>query len=377
MPKRDYYEILGVSREATEREIKAAYRKLAVKYHPDKNPGDRDAEERFKEASEAYAVLSDAEKRARYDRFGHQETGGFGGFDPSTFGDFADILGDLFGVGLGGGPRRRSGVTPGADLRYDLALTFEEAAFGTETTLRFPRLESCEECHGSGSAGGKAPAMCSTCGGHGQVRVSQGFFTMVRTCPRCGGEGRIVSDPCRQCRGEGRVERQRSLEVKVPAGVDSGARLRLAGEGEHGRRGGPPGDLFVVLQVEPHPVFRREGPHVIAELELAYPQAVLGGEVEIQTVHGAAAVAIPPGTQHGEQFVLKGKGIQRLDGRGGGARGDHVVLVKLRVPHPRDMSREERELVERLGELARGGEAGGRDKDEPGLLDRVKDLFGA
>ncbi|HSL81647.1 MAG TPA: molecular chaperone DnaJ, partial [Thermoanaerobaculia bacterium] len=271
--KRDYYEVLGISRDADGAAVKSAYRKLAVKYHPDRNPGDAEAEERFKEAAEAYAVLSDAEKRARYDRFGHEGVRGGGaspfggGFDPTVFGDFADILGDLFGFGFAGG-RRRAGraATRGADLRYDLEVSFEEAAFGTERTLTVPRLERCDECAGSGSAGSEAPAACDVCHGRGQVRYNQGFLTVARTCPKCQGEGTVVKDPCPECRGQGLVERERKIEVKIPAGVDTGARLRLQGEGEHGRFGGPPGDLYVVTRVAPHETFRREGPHVLSEV---------------------------------------------------------------------------------------------------------------
>jgi len=363
---RDYYEILGVARDATAAQVKSAYRKLAVKYHPDKNPGDSEAEERFKEAAEAYAVLSDDEKRARYDRFGREAPGGFGagGFDPTIFGDFSDILGDLFGFGGGG---RAGGAQPGADLRYDLEIGFEEAAFGVSRTIEFPRLEGCDVCRGEGSAGGKPPAPCRACGGSGQVRFSQGFFTVARSCPNCRGEGRVVVDPCPQCRGAGRVERQRRLEVKIPAGVDSGARLRLSGEGEHGRRNGRRGDLYVVISVAAHERFRREGPHVITQLEVGYPQAVLGAEVEVETLHGKRALEIPPGTPAGHLFRLRGEGIERLGGRG---RGDQIVEVVLRVPRPGELDDEQRELLRKLGELE-----GRPAREERGVLERVKDLF--
>jgi len=366
---RDYYEVLGVAREATPQQIKAAYRKLALQYHPDKNPGDAEAEERFKEAAEAYAVLSDDEKRARYDRFGREAAGGFGGpggFDPTIFGDFSDILGDLFGFGFAGGGRA-GGATAGADLRYDLEISFEEAAFGATRTIEFPRLEGCAACNGEGSAGGKAPAPCRACGGSGQVRFSQGFFTVARTCPNCRGEGRTITDPCPECRGAGRVERQRQLEVRIPAGVDGGARLRLAGEGESGRRGGRRGDLYVVLSVAPHERFRREGPHVLSQLEIGYAQAVLGAELEVETLHGARPLEIPPGTAPGQLFRLKGEGIERLGGRG---RGDQIVEVVLRVPRSSELDDEGRELLRRLGELE-----GRPARPERGVLDRVKDLF--
>ena len=366
---RDYYEVLGVARDAPAQQIKAAYRKLALRYHPDKNPGSHEAEERFKEAAEAYAVLSDAEQRARYDRFGREAPGGFGqgGFDPSIFGDFSDILGDLFGLGgFGGGQRAGSGA-PGADLRYDLEISFEEAAFGATRAIDFPRLERCASCSGSGGAGGQPPVACRSCGGAGQIRFSQGFFTVARTCPSCGGEGRRVAEPCPDCRGEGRVERQRRVEVRIPGGVDSGARLRLVGEGEHGRRGGRTGDLYVVLDVAPHAEFRREGPHVLARAEISFAQAVLGAEIEVPTLHGAEPLAVPAGTTPGRLFRLKGKGIDRLGGKG---RGDHVVEIVLHVPKASELDSERRALLARLAELD-----GTSVKEERGVLDRVKDLF--
>jgi molecular chaperone DnaJ len=369
MAKRDYYEVLSVARTASHQEIKSAYRKIAVRDHPDKNPGDKAAEDRFKEAAEAYAVLSDADKRARYDRFGHQGVSGAGagGFDPTIFADFSDILGDIFGFGgrRGGG---NAGMTRGADLRYDLTLTFEEAAFGIETTLRIPRLETCPECSGSGSADGAPAAVCSGCGGRGQVRFTQGFFTVARTCPQCQGEGRVVTNSCGECRGEGRVECERSITVKIPGGVDTGARLRLSAEGEHGRRGGPPGDLYVVLQVRPHKRFRRDGATVLSRMSLSYSQAVLGTAVEVETLHGKSPLDVPSGTPNGRDFRLRGQGIDRLDGSG---RGDHVVTVELAVPNPRDLSDEEVQLLRRLAELG-----GHPVKEEKTVMDRVKNLFG-
>ena len=370
--KRDYYEVLGVERGCSEKEIKAAYRKLALQFHPDKNHGDKAAEEKFKEAAEAYAVLSDAEKRGRYDRFGHQ--GGaqqFGGFDPSTFGDFSDILGDLFGLGglggFGGGGRGRGGAEQGADLRYDLAISFEEAAFGLTRKLEVPRLEGCEDCGGSGAAEGTKPQTCAACGGRGQVRFTQGFFTLARPCATCRGEGVTIAEPCKGCRGEGRIERVRSLEVKIPAGVDTGARLRLHGEGEHGRRGGPRGDLYVVLSIAPHERFERDGAHVHAEVEVGYAQAVLGATVEVTTLHGAKELEIPSGTRHGEQFRLRGQGIPRL---GGSGKGDHVAHVVIRVPRPSELTDEQRGLLAKLGELE-----GRPAREEKGVLDRVRGLF--
>ncbi|MDX1632525.1 MAG: molecular chaperone DnaJ [Thermoanaerobaculia bacterium] len=378
---RDYYEILGVSRDAELSEIKRAYRKLAVENHPDRNPDDPEAEERFKEAAEAYSVLSDSEKRARYDRFGHAGVSGAGGrgpgpgdFDPTVFGDFADILGDLFGFGDTFGGRRRSRrrrggprAAAGADLRYDVSLSFEEAAFGTEKTLTVPRLEVCPGCEGTGSKEGKAPSRCKACEGSGQVRFSQGFLTVARPCPQCRGEGVVVEEPCPQCRGQRRIEREREIEVKIPAGVDTGARLRLAGEGEHGVSGGPSGDLFVVIRVEEHPRFHREGPHVLSEEEISYSQAVLGGEVEVETVHGTTELEIPAGTEPGSQFRLEDEGVPRIDGRG---RGDHIVQVRLRIPEVRKLDEEEREVLSRLAELE-----GRPIKERRTVTDRVKDLF--
>jgi molecular chaperone DnaJ len=370
--KRDYYEVLGVAKAAGGPEIKAAYRKLAVQYHPDRNPGSAEAEEMFKEAAEAYSVLSDADKRARYDRFGHQGVSGAGagGIDPTIFADFSDILGDLFGFGDPFGRRRGgggNGATRGADLRYDLTLTFEEAAFGTATTLRIPRLESCPKCSGSGSASNAAPVACTACGGRGQVRYSQGFFTVARTCPQCNGEGRTVTDPCKECKGEGLVERERAVEVKIPAGVDTGQRLRLSGEGEHGRRGGPAGDLYVVLQVKPHEQFHREGSTVLSRVPISFPQAVLGASLEVETIHGTSTLEVPAGTPHGKDFRLRGQGIPRLDGHG---KGDHVAVVEVEVPQPRDLSEEEVDLLRKLAELS-----GKPVREERGIVDRVKNLF--
>ncbi len=371
--KRDYYELLAVGREASEVEIKSAYRKLAVRFHPDRNPGDKAAEEKFKEAAEAYSVLSDPNQRARYDRFGHQGVSGqgFGGFDTSTFGDFADILGDFFGLDFGdmfAGGRRRGRGEPGADLRYQLGLSLEEAAFGTEQVLKIPRLESCAECTGTGSGPGSSPESCSTCGGFGQVRISQGFFTVARTCPQCRGDGRVISDPCPICKGEGRIEQARSIEVKIPAGVDTGTRLRLTSEGEHGRRGGPAGDLYVDIFVEPHARFEREGAHTRSKLDLSYSQAVLGTSVEAATLHGLVPLEVPAGTPDGKEFKLAGKGIDRLDGRG---RGDHFVRARVVVPQPRELSEEQLELLRRLAELE-----GNEVKGERGVIGRVRDLFG-
>jgi len=367
--KRDYYEVLGVPRDADDKTIKSAYRKLAVKYHPDRTQNDPHAEEKFKEAAEAYAVLSDPQKRGRYDRFGHAaEGGGFSGFDPSVFGDFSDILGDLFGFGgfgggFGGGRRAHRG-TPGADLRYDLTLGFEEAAFGREVEVRIPRLESCEVCNGTGAKSGELQS-CSTCGGMGRVRYTQGFFSVARTCPACGGEGQTAKDPCSACRGDGRQEVERDLKVQVPPGVDDGIRLRLRGEGEHGRRGGPPGDLDVVVHVEPHERFERRGADVYEERKLSFPQLVLGTHVEVETLHGEDKLRVPAGTEPGHEFRLRGQGIPRL---GADGRGDHVVRVQLHVPRAKELDEERVELLRKLAELE-GVEV------HSGMMEKVKSFF--
>ncbi len=363
--KRDYYEVLGVARDASPSDIKSAYRKLAVKFHPDRNQGNPEAEEKFKESAEAYAVLSDAEKRARYDRFGHQaEQPGFSGFDPSIFGDFSDVLGDLFG--LGGGRRRSSRGTPGADLRYDLSLTFEEAAFGREVEIRVPRLETCETCSGSGSKTGQL-VPCRTCGGQGRVRYTQGFFSVARPCPDCAGDGKIVSDPCSDCRGDGRTEHERDLKVTIPAGVDTGIRLRLRGEGEHGRRGGPPGDLDVLIQVEPHERFERQGSDVHEQIELSYSQLVLGTSAKVESLHDEETIKVPPGTSPGHEFRLRGKGIKDLNSH---HRGDHIVHVALRVPRPKDLEEEHLELLRKLASFE------GDNVEGASVLSKVKNLFG-
>lgn len=363
--KRDYYEVLGIARDAGAAEIKSAYRKLAVKYHPDRNPNDREAEEKFKEASEAYAVLAEPDKRARYDRFGH-ESGqqGFGGFDPSAFGDFADILGDLFGMGgrRGGG----GGGMAGSDLRYDVELTFEEAAFGKKVHIEYNRLEACDTCRGSGSADSQLKT-CGTCGGHGRVRYQQGFFSVARTCPDCNGLGEKVTNPCKACNGAGRLPKKREKEVSIPAGVDDGMRLRLRGEGEHGLRGGPPGDLEVALFVAPHPRWKRDGADVHEILTLGYPQLVIGTTLEIETLHGKESLKIPAGTEPGHELRLRHKGAANLNSE---RRGDHVCHVSLGVPRAKDLSEEHVKLLRRLAELdaqevAEGG----------GVFEKVKSLF--
>ncbi|HWC64595.1 MAG TPA: molecular chaperone DnaJ [Thermoanaerobaculia bacterium] len=341
--KRDYYEVLGVGREAGAAELKSAYRKLAIQFHPDKNPGNADAAEKFKEASEAYAVLSDSEKRQRYDRFGHEglRGGGAPGFDPSAFGDFADLFGQFFGGGFG-----RGASPAGEDLVARLEITFEQAAFGTEQPVSVERFERCEECGGSGAEKGTRPVTCPTCRGRGQVRFSQGFFTMARTCPACHGEGTRIDQPCPACRGEGRRTVERTLTVRIPGGVESGTRLRLASEGNAAPRGGVAGDLYVILAVAEHEVFHREGDDVILDMELPFPVFVLGAEVEVPTLEGDEKITIAPGTPANAEIRLRRRGVARLAASG---RGDQIVRLSVKVP--KSPGKEERELLESYGRM--------------------------
>jgi molecular chaperone DnaJ len=368
---RDYYEILRVSRDAGPAEIKKAYRRMALRYHPDKNPGDADAEEHFKEAAEAYAVLSDPEKRSRYDRFGRAGLGGqpgFQGFDPDIFGDFSDILGDLFGFGsIFGGAARRRGARRGQDLRFDMEIEFEEAARGMETRIQVPRLERCDECNGRGYGRAEDVRACPQCGGRGQVVFQQGFFSIARSCGRCGGRGRLIANPCGGCRGEGRVRRERTLTVRIPAGVADGMMLRLAGEGEAAPEGGRPGDLLVAIHVREHPIFRREDTDVLCAVPITFSQAALGSEITVPTLEGQETLSLPAGTQSGDVFRLEGEGIPGLDGRG---RGDQRVTVVVRTPTR--LSPEQRELLERLAEFE-GDPATAADGRS--LFNRVKDIF--
>jgi molecular chaperone DnaJ len=376
--KRDYYDVLGIPRAAGDADVKSAYRKLALKYHPDRNPGNHDAEEKFKEAAEAYSVLADPDKRAAYDRFGHAGVSGVGGggFDPSVFADFGDILGglgDLFGFGEAfGGGRRRGGPRRGADLRYDLEIEFEDAARGTETSIKIPREETCETCRGSGAAAGAAPEICPQCRGAGQTRYQQGFFTVARTCSQCRGAGRIITKPCPTCRGAGRVSNERQLTVKIPPGIATGQRLRLHREGEHGASGGPPGDLYIVIHVGEHPFFRREEDDLYCEVAAGYGTLVLGGTIEVPTLDGEEAVAVPEGTQSGATFRLKGRGMPHVSGRG---RGDLYVSVKVAVP--KKLNREQRKAVEELSRLLPTEiERTKRDAAEKPFFERVRDIFG-
>ncbi|MDP1570526.1 MAG: molecular chaperone DnaJ [Vicinamibacterales bacterium] len=382
MSKRDYYEVLGVGRSAGDQEVKSAYRKLALQYHPDRNPGDKAAEEKFKEAAEAYSVLADADKRARYDRFGHAGVGGAasgpGGFDPTVFTGFEDILGglgDIFGFGdvFGGG--RRRGPQRGADLRYDLEITFEQSATGTETAIQIPRQETCEPCHGTGAAPGSAPTPCPQCRGTGQLRYQQGFFTVARTCGQCRGSGKIVSKPCTTCHGAGRVEQQRKLTVKIPAGIATGQRMRLNGEGEAGAQGGPSGDLYVVIHVQEHTFFHRDGNDLHCEIPLNFTTLALGGEITVPLVDGTETMKVPTGTETGTTFRLRGKGMPDVGGRG---RGDLLVTVKALTP--RKLSKEQRRLLEELARVLPAQEFEPTPREEGGdgrgLFDKVKDIFG-
>jgi molecular chaperone DnaJ len=380
--KRDFYEVLGVSRTASDGELKSAYRKLAMQYHPDRNPNDKTAEDRFKEAAQAYAVLADSEKRALYDRFGHagvsSATQG-GGFDPSTFRGFEDIfgnIGDIFGLGdlFGGG--RRGGPQRGADLRYDLEITFEESATGAETTIQIPRQESCETCSGSGAAAGSSPTVCPQCRGQGQVRSQQGFFTVARTCPQCRGAGRIIAHPCHTCRGAGRVTRERKITVKIPAGISTGQQLRLHGEGEAGVAGGPAGHLYVLIHVHEHEFFRRDGQNLFCEIPVNFTTLALGGEIQVPTLDGSETVKIVEGTQTGTTLRLRGKGMP--DVSGGSGKGDLFATVQVRTP--KKLSREQRRLIEQLAKELPPEKLQPRpredEQDERNLFDRVKDMFG-
>jgi molecular chaperone DnaJ len=370
--RRDYYDILGVGRDASAGEIKSAYRQLAIKHHPDRNPDDPDAEEKFKEASEAYAVLSDAEKRARYDRFGHEGLGGggFTGFDPNAFGDFADILGDLFGFGdIFGGRRGSAGQRSrrGHDLQYTLKLTLEEAATGIERSIRVPRFETCERCTGSGSEPGTTPENCNTCQGSGQVAFRRGFLSVAQTCPTCGGGGRVNRDPCSECDGRGRNEIEASLKVTVPAGVDNGMRLRLTGEGEGGALGGPPGDLYVVMAVQEHDLFQRDGTDLHLELPVSVFQAMLGAKIPIATILGEEReIEVPGGAQPGEVIRVHGSGMPEVNGRG---RGN--LYVHLRVVVPKKLSGEQKDLLSEVAALGGGLEP----EAEEGFFDRLKRAF--
>ncbi len=378
MSKRDYYEVLGLSKGASEDEIKKAFKKLAMKHHPDRNQGDKAvqkaAEEKFKEAKEAYEILSDAGKRGAYDQYGHAGInpnmgGGHGGAGAGNFGDaFSDIFGDLFGAS--GGRQGGQGMYRGADLRYNLELSLEEAARGTETKIRIPVMVACEPCKGSGAKPGSKPTTCTTCQGHGQVRMQQGFFSVQQACPRCHGSGKIITDPCQSCHGEGRIKQHKTLSVRIPAGVDEGDRIRLAGEGEAGVHGGPPGDLFVQVHLKPHAVFTREGGHLHCEMPVSFTSAALGGDITIPTLDGQAVLKIPAETQTGKVFRLRGKGIKGVRDSQPGDLYCHVVLET-----PVKLTERQKELLREFDTIC----CGAAEKHNPraqGFMDKVKAFFG-
>jgi molecular chaperone DnaJ len=369
MAKRDYYEVLGLNRDAPEDEIKKAYRKLAMKWHPDRNPDNPKAEEHFKEAKEAYEILTDGSKRAAYDQFGHagvdQAAAGAGaGFS----GNFADAFGDIFSDIFGGG-RTRSSVYRGADLRYNLEISLEDAARGAETRIRIPAMEECATCHGSGAKTGTSPSTCPTCHGHGQVRMQQGFFSIQQTCPRCHGSGKIVASPCAACGGAGRLKQHKTLSVKIPAGVDEGDRIRLSGEGEAGMNGGPPGDLYVVIHLKPHPVFNRDHNDLHCEMPISFTTAALGGDIEIPTLDGYAKVKVPTGTQTGQMFRLRGKGIK---GVRSSSHGDLICHVAVETPV--NLTARQKELLTELDSINEkdGGRHNPRAKS---WMEKVREFF--
>ncbi|MSO55388.1 MAG: molecular chaperone DnaJ [Acidobacteria bacterium] len=376
MSKRDYYEILGVPRNAKDSQIKSAYRKLALEHHPDRNQGNKEAEEKFKEAAEAYAILSDTDKRARYDRFGHAgvSSQAGAGFDPSTFAGFEDIFGGIFGDFFGGAGRR-GGPERGSDLRYDLEITFEESAKGVETPIEIPRLEPCETCSGSGAEPGSTPTTCTQCQGRGQQRFQQGFFTVARTCGKCHGTGRVITKPCVTCKGNGRTDHERTLTVKIPAGIADGQRLRISSEGEGGVAGGPPGDLYVFIEVAGHPFFSREGNDLACEIPLNFTTLALGGTIDVPTLDGHESYKVPEGTQSGTVFRLRGKGIPDVSGRG---RGD--LFFTAQAVTPKKLTKEQRALLDQLSKVLpmetfepRQRDA---DEDEKNIFEKVKDIFG-
>lgn len=365
---KDFYNILEVDRNATDADLKKAYRKLALQYHPDRNPGDKVAEEKFKEINEAYACLSDPQKRSNYDQFGTAEGmgadfgfgGGFNDF-ASSFGDiFGNVFGDIFGDFTG---RRRTRPAKGQDLRYDLEINLKESVFGTEKNIKIPRWETCSTCRGTGAKPGKAPVTCRTCNGTGQTKLQQGFFTIARTCGSCHGEGKIITDPCTKCAGQGKARRERTVSLKIPAGVDTGIRLRVTGEGEAGSHGGPPGDLYVVIQVQPHPFFKRKDNDLLCEVPLSFVQAALGGEIQVPTIDGSETIRIPAGTPSGRVFHLKGKGVPKLGGYG---KGDQFVSVFIDVP--KKLTQRQKELLREFAEIS-------GDDVSKGFMEKIKDIF--
>ena len=370
--KADYYEVLSVTRTASDQELKTAYRKLAMQYHPDRNPGNAEAEEKFKDCSEAYQVLSDPQKRAAYDRYGHAGVSGAGasnGGDPfAGMGDLGDIFGDFFGEMFGGGNsgRRQSRAQRGRDLRIDHVIEFEDAVFGKEVQVTIRRMEACDTCHGSGTAGGRGPSTCSQCQGRGQVRFQQGFFSIARTCVACGGTGSVISDPCSTCRGEGRTEKQHTLHVRIPAGVEEGTRIRYQGEGDAGRNSGPSGDLYIVLSVKPHAFFERDGNDLHCVIPISFTQAALGDEISIPTLEDETKLKIAEGTQSGKEFRLRGKGVPYLNEHG---RGDLVVQVAVQTP--KKLSKVQKELLRQLGESLTVENT----PTSRGLFSKMKEMF--
>jgi len=369
MAKKDYYEVLGVNRDAADEDIKKAYRKLAMKHHPDRNPDNPKAEEHFKEAKEAYEILSDAQKRAAYDQYGHAGVDQSAGMGAGGAGGFADAFGDIFGDIFGGGGRQRSNVYRGADLRYNMEISLEDAARGTETKIRIPVMAECETCHGNGARPGTQPVTCTTCGGHGQVRMQQGFFSIQQTCPKCHGNGKMVKEPCPTCHGDGRIKQQKTLAVKIPAGVDEGDRIRLSGEGEAGVNGGPAGDLYVVVHLKPHAIFQRDGADLHCEMPISFTVAALGGEIEIPTLDGHAKMKIPPETQTGAKFRLRGKGIKALRSSEYGDLICHAVIET-----PVKLTERQRELLHELEEINQSDSS----KHSPrakSWMNKVKEFF--
>jgi molecular chaperone DnaJ len=375
MAKQDFYETLGVSRSAGADELKRAYRKLAMQYHPDRNPGDKNAEQKFKDINEAYDVLKDEQKRAAYDRYGHAAFEQGGGRGPGDFGfaggfggGFADIFDEMFGEFMGGGRRGQTGPTRGNDLRYNLEITLEESFRGKQTTIRVPTLVLCDSCKGSGAEAGTQPVACPTCRGRGRIRAQQGFFTIERTCPSCQGVGRIIEKPCKSCGGQGRVRREKTLSVNIPPGVEDGTRIRLSGEGEIGVRGGSPGDLYIFVSVAPHAIFQRDGAHIHCRVPLPITTAALGGAIEVPTVDGTRArVTVPPGTQTGHQFRLRGKGMTVLRSA---ARGD--MFIEAVVETPVNLTKRQQEL---LREFEKAGESRRTHPESEGFFARVKEFF--
>jgi molecular chaperone DnaJ len=371
MSKRDYYEVLGVSKNASEADLKKAYRRAAQKHHPDRNPDNKEAEEKFKECKEAYEILNDSQKRAAYDQFGHAGVdpsmgGGRGQPGAGGFNDiFGDVFGDIFGGGRGGGQR----VYRGSDLRYNLEMSLEDAVAGTEVKIRVPTLVACEECDGSGAKKGSSPTTCTTCGGHGQVRMQQGFFSVQQTCPHCQGSGSTINDPCTKCRGKGRVQERKTLSVKVPAGVDTGDRIRLAGEGEAGESGGPPGDLYVQVQIKPHSIFQREESNLFCEVPISFVTAALGGELEVPTLNGRVSLKIPSETQTGKMFRMRGKGVKPVRG---GPVGD--LLCKVTIETPVNLTRKQKDMLKEFsGHVEEGGER--HSPQASSWVDGVKKFF--